>query len=431
LKSTIKASEGLIREIEIEVPTETVDATFAEIYHRYRKEAKIPGFRPGKAPLAMIKSRFRDAIYDDVLEELIRNSYPQAIKELELDVISRPTIPKYELEEGNPLKYIAKIEVMPVIEKIICDGFELPVIEVEVTDDDVKTVIEYLRKKHSEIRPVDRPASDTDVLEADLIKLEDPSNILKGNEFKGNEVDLSSPTTVKEFREALIGIKTGEDREVTVNYPSDYSDDHFAGKMLKYRCRVTAVKERILPPEDDAFAKQVGAETYLELRLKIREDLKKQKQSDQDKWKRSELTRQFLAKNPVTIPEVMLEDYLNRVVEDHKKNYKDSDEKKVREQYRPMGINWISWNLLMNRLAELEKIEVLPIDTENWIKRFAENYRMEIDKAREALAKSGRIQEIRESILEDKIFDFLFSKVTYKPMPAEPSKPAGDENEDI
>jgi len=111
------------------------------------------------------------------------------------------------------------------------------------------------------------------------------------------------------------------------------------------------------------------------------------------------------------------------VVKDQEENYRKFDEAKIREEYRPTAIRFITWNLLFHRLAELEKIEVLPIDTENWIKRFAENYRMEIDKAKEVLAKSNRIPEIRESLLEDKVFDFFMSKVTYLPV----EKPAEQE----
>jgi trigger factor len=426
-------SEGLVREIEIEIPAEVVDAAFAETYHKYSKEAKIPGFRPGKAPLSVIKSRFNDAIRDDVLNDLIRQSYPAAVKEQNLAVASMPTIPTFELKEGLPLKYIARLEVMPVIDSVVCDGLELPKIEIEVKDSEVDSVVEYLQKKHSELRPVNRAATASDILIADLVKLEDPDNILKGDEFKGNEIDLASPMTVKEFRETLVGIKAGEERELTVNYPTDYSDDRFAGKSLKYICRVSEVKERILPEMTDAFAKQTGGvETVLELRLKIREDLKKQKESDYDKAKRNDLMRQILEKNMFLIPESMITDYLDAVVKDHKKNYENVEEKQVREQYRPMAVNWIRWQLLINRLAEMEKIEVSPIDTENWIKRFAENYRMEIDKAKEVLSKSGRIQEIRDSILEDKIFDFLFQKVTYRSMPASaPEAETKDEKNNI
>ena len=417
MKSTIKSSDGLVREIEIEVPADLVDSAFAEAYHKYRSEGKIKGFRPGKAPLTVIKSKFGDAIHDDVLQELISKSYPEAIREHKLDVASHPSFPSLDLKEGNSLVYIAKVEVMPEIEKIDYDGLKLPQIEFEVKDDEVDMVVEYLRKKNAELRPVERAAEKEDSLVIDLEKLEDVNKVLDRDKFEDFEVDLGSKHTVTEFREALIGANKGDDREVQVSYADDYADEKFAGKSIKYKCHVKEIKEHILPEPNDAFAKQLGeTETFLELRLKIRDDLKKQKELEQRKHNQDEIRRQLLEKNKVDLPDSMVKNYLESLAEDMKKNNQPFEEDKLEEQYRPLAETSLGWSMLMNRLAEDEKIEVLPSDTENWIKRFAESYKMEPDKAKEMLAQTGRIQEIREKILEDKIFEFLTSKATFEPV---------------
>jgi len=416
LKSFIKHSEGLVRELEVEVPADKVDATFAEYYHKYRKDIRIPGFRPGKAPLTIIKSKFQDSITEDVLDELIRSTFEQAIKDNSLDVASRPTFPNHELKEGTPLKYTIRLEVMPQIDSVDYSGLSLPESKMEVEDSEVNDLVEHLRKRNADIRPVNRPAKSDDILKLNMKKLEDPGNVLQKDEFNDVEIDLSSELTMKDFRDGLTGATAGDDREITINYPSDYSDERFAGKMLKYYCHILSVSERVLPEISDSFAKQMGKfETMLELRLRIREDIKAQKESDQLKWKKHEITHQIVDKNPLLVPEGMIQNYLDNLMEDFKKNYKDFDEKVVREQYRPSAVNAIKWYLLSNRLAELEKIEVLPIDTENWIKAFALKYQMDDEKAKEVLSKSGRAQEIRDSILEDKIFDFLLGKVTFVP----------------
>lgn len=418
MKSEIKSADGLVREIEIEVDAETVDAAFAEAYKKYSKEAKIKGFRPGKAPMSVIKSKFGDAIRDEVLDELMEKSYPEAVKEQDLRVASAPMIPpNIELKEGSPLKYTAKVEVLPEIEKINIEGLQLPEIEVEVRDPEVDAVVDYLRKKHAEIRPVEREAKEDDIIFADLTKTDDPDNVLEGDSFSDIEIDLASDITVKEFKDSLPGIKPGEEREVSVSYPADYNNKMLAGKSLKYLCKVKEVRERVLPPENDAFAKQVDEEieTVLEMRMKIREDLKRQKEMDHSKWKSNEIQRQFLDKNQIDVPEAMIERYINGMIEDFQKQKKEIDEKTAREQYRPVAVNSIRWTILTAKLAIDENIEVLPEDTEKWIKRFADNYNMDMEKAREVLSKSGRIQEIRDSILDEKILDFLITKVTYIP----------------
>jgi len=416
LKSEIKTSNGLNREIEVEIDAATVAAAFEQIYEKYRKEAKIKGFRPGKAPLNVIKTKFREAAHDDVLQELVEDSYPKALRELELKVVSRPDFKKIELTEGNPLVYTAAVEVMPEIPNINFDGIELPQDKIEVRDSEVDAVVEYLRKKHSDLRPVDRAAEKTDIVLADLEKLDDPDNVLEGVKFEDTEIDLSSEVTVKEFTDTLPGIKAGEEREIEVSYPDDFGNQRLAGKKIKYVCRAKEIKERILPELDDAFAKTVGeTETALELKLRIREDLKKQKELDHEKWRNNEVQRQFIDKNQIDVPEAMINDYLERFIEENRKNQQELDEQAVREQYRPVAANGIRWTLLSGKIAEDEKIEVLSEDTEKWVKRFADNYNMEIDKARETLVQSGRIQEIKDSILDEKIIDFLLTKVTYLP----------------
>jgi trigger factor len=428
LKATIKSSDGLKRAIEIEIPADIVDAAFAERYHKYRKEANIKGFRPGKAPLAIIKTKFQEAIRDEVIQELVNDSYPQAIKENGLDVASPPRIPEIDLKEGAPFKYVAEVEVMPVIEKVEYADLTLPKEKIEVKDDELQTVVDYLRKKHSELRTVTRAAQSDDVLTVDLVKLDDPDKILDGDSFENNEVELSSQYTVKELREQLPGMKAGDEKEITVSYPADYSQKKFAGKTVKFKCTVKEVKERILPPMDDSFVKTIGEQgTYLELRLKIRQDLVRQKELDLEKFYHETLRDQILNKNEIPVPQAMVINYLDSMKEDFRKNRQPYDDKTFDMQYGLLAENSLRWDMLMHKLAEQEKIEVLPSDTENWIKGFAERYKMEFDKAKEVLSKSGRNQEIKETILEDKVFDFLKNRAKFVDAPApEPKKDTTD-----
>jgi trigger factor len=414
----LKLSDGLVREIEVEVPADEVDAAFSEKFNKYRKQARIKGFRPGKAPLNLIKSMFSDAVHDEVLQELVRTSYPKALEQHDLKAISQPEFPKMDLQEGRPLTYTAKFEVMPVIESINLEGLQLPDEEITVHDSEVDAVVHYLRKKHAIIRPVERPAGEDDIVVVDLQKLDDPDNILKDSEFKDTEIDLGSGITVQEFRDNLRNTKSGDQREITVNYPDDYSAELLQGKTIKYRCQVKEVRERKLPPEDDAFARTQGKDiaTMLELRLKIREDLKKQKAHDQWQWQKDQLRHQIIQKNQISIPESMISNYIESVIEELKQQKRPFDEKEVNSQYRPMAEDAIRWNLLRNYLTGKERIEVLPSDTEDWIKGFAESNNLEVGKAREFLGQTGRIQEIRDSILEEKVFKFVLPNVEYVPI---------------
>lgn len=416
MKSEIKSSEGLAREIEIEIDADTVDAAFSTAYKKYTKQSKLKGFRPGKAPLNIIKTTYGDAIKDDVLEELVKNSYPEAVKEHDLKVAAYPDVSCDDLEEGAPLKYTAKVEIMPEIENIAYEDLTLPESDAEVKDSEVDAIVEFLQKKHADVRPVERAIKKEDIIKIDIEKTADEDKVLEADKFDDVEIDLSSDLTVAEFKEHLPGLKVDEEKEVEVKYPADYNNKLLAGKAVKYLCKVKEVKERILPELSDAFASRVDENiaTMLELKLKVREDLTKQKQFDQEKWKSNEIQRQFLDINQFDVPNSMVENYLDSMMEEFKKQKKEVDENS-REQYRPMAVNGIRWSLLSHKIITDEKIEVLPEDSEKWIKRFADNYNMDMAKAKEVLSGTGRIQELRNSILDEKLIEFLLSKVKYIP----------------
>ncbi len=411
MKVEIRELDGLKREVSVHIPTEEVESELTKRFADVRANAKIDGFRPGKAPMNRIKSMFGDEVRTDVAEELIRTSYPEAIRQESLKVASFPKVLDADYIKEGGFRYTAVVEIYPEIDKVVYDSLEVTVQEVEVSDADVDEFVEGLRKRFAEFRVVERKAGDEDVVVADLKKLLDPSLVLPGDSFENQEIDLSNPTTVQEFREQLKGAKASDELDIEVNYPEDYSDSTFAGATVKYHCLVKEVKERILPEFDDAFAKRAGeVETALELRLQIREQLTLRLVDSQDRSKRSQLISQLSQQNELPIPEGLLDDYLTNVVEDFKKRQGDVDEAEIRSAYRDMGIRTIQWNLLHTQLAAQENIEVLPSDIEERIKKFADNYKMSIEKAKEALSSQGTIADIQSSILEEKVLDFLVDK---------------------
>lgn len=411
MKVEIKELDGLKREVNVQIPIEEVESELTKRFAEVRAKAKIDGFRPGKAPIARIKTLFGDEVRADVAEELIRTSYPEAIRQQSLKVASFPKVMEADYIKEGGFGYTAVVEVYPEIDKVAYDNLEVTVQEVEVSDADVDEFVEGLRKRFAEFRVVEREAGDQDIVVADLKKLLDPSLVLQSDSFENQEIDLGNPITVREFREQLKGAKASDELDIEVNYPEDYSDAAFAGATVKYHCRVKEVKERILPEFDDAFAKQTGrAETALELRLRIREQIKLRLVDGQNRSKRNQLIALVSQQNELPIPEGLLDDYLTNVVEDFKKRQGEINEAEVRKSYHDMGIRTIRWNLLYNQLVVQENIEVLPPDIEERIRKFADNYDMSVEKAKKALSSAGSIADIKSSILEEKVLDFLLDK---------------------
>ncbi|HVP07577.1 MAG TPA: trigger factor [Candidatus Acidoferrum sp.] len=411
MKVEVKQGGGLTRHLSVEVPAERVITETEKKFQEVQREATLKGFRKGKAPMNMIKSVYSAEVRADVADEIIKETLRDALSQNALKVASTPTLTDIKFTDDGGLAYTAMIEVFPELGQIRYEGLKVFSSEIVVDDKEVDDVVEYFRKRHSDLRPVEREAKAGDVVTVDLKKLSDPKLVLKVDEFPNSEVDLGNPVTVKEFREAIPGMKVGDEKEVEVIYGDDYSDARMAGAHIKYHCTVKAVKERILPEIDDAFAKQTGmAETALELKLKIRDNLRLQKADSQRKIQAREIVHQMCEFNPVLIPEGMIKEYLDWVVEDFKKTYTGVNEEEIRKDYRQTGIDSMRWDLVFHKLAEQEKLEVSASDTENWISGFAVRNNMTPEQATEALSKSGKASNLRESLLEEKVLDFLMSK---------------------
>jgi trigger factor len=422
LKIDVKQGDGLFRELSVEIPAERVVSETEKKFVEVQQKATIKGFRKGKAPMNMIKSLYSAEVKADVADEIIKDTLKAALTEKELKIASTPTLTDVKFTDDGGLAYTAKVEVFPELSKVAYDNLHVFAAEITVEDSEVNEVVEYLRKRHSELRPVDREARDGDVAFVDLKKLSDPKQVLNQDLFADSEVDLANAMTVKEFRESIPGMKIGDEKEIEVSYSADFSDERFAGATIKYLCTVKSVKERILPEVDDSFARQTGqAETALELKLRIRDSLKHQKEDTQAKVQKKEIVRQIGEQNPIPIPEGMIQEYLDWVIEDFKKNYAGIDEAQVRQNYRQVGIDSMRWDMLFHKLAEQEGLEISPADTENWISAFATRNSMTPEQANEALRQSGKINNLRESLLEEKVLDFLLGRAN-KVAPGEAKK---------
>lgn len=413
MKVNLETKEDLLRELSVEVPAEKVNELVEQKLVEKKKHAEFKGFRKGKAPMDMVKKAYEAEIRYNAAEEILKSTYPEAVKQENLKVASFPQVTKLDYNEEGDLLYTAQVEVFPEIDNVEFDGLELSENKIEVTDEEVESVVENLQKRAATIREVNRPVGDKDVVVVDIDKLEDPGNVVKSDKFENSEVDLGNKLTIKEFKEALPGMSKGDSKEIDVQYADDYPDKTFAGAKLKYKCTIKEVKEQILPELNDAFAKQSGmAETMLELKLKIRENIQAQKEEEQNRSIKSQVIDHVCLKNSIMVPKALVSEYVENVLKDFKEQYKDQkiDEEEIKKSYEPVGQTAIRWNMLMYRLAENEKIEVTPADIEDLVNKFAKNYNITPDQAKQSLQQSGQIANIRESILEDKVVDFIKSK---------------------
>ncbi|MCP4685992.1 MAG: hypothetical protein GY867_11205, partial [bacterium] len=204
MKVEVKQGEGLVRELSVEVPAETVNTEMDKLFAEARKGADLKGFRKGKAPMNMIRQIYGDKVKADVADQLLQSSLQDAVRDNELRIASKPTVTAIDFTEEGAFTYSAEIEVLPEIEKVIFDGLELKTEKIDVSDDEIDEVFEHYRRQQSELKKVDREAKDTDVVIVDLQKVKDPQMVMDQNEFTNSEIDLGNKLTVKDFREQLV-----------------------------------------------------------------------------------------------------------------------------------------------------------------------------------------------------------------------------------
>jgi trigger factor len=411
LRVSVTEEKAWKRILDIEVSQKKVKDEFDAMYEKYQTYSKIPGFRKGKAPMHLVKLRFKDAVEKEVLESLVPKAYEDAVKETDLSPISLPVVKDVEFQEGMPLKFKAEIDVKPEIEVKDYKGIEVVKKVKEITEEDIDKTINYLREDFAELHPVEREAKFYDHLIVDLVKNQEG----KDDKLENQDLFLDPHNMIKEFQEALIKVKAGDNKEIEVDYSPDFHNKKLAGKNVKYSIKVKQVKEKVLPEVNDDFAKMAGGHKDLgELKTKIKEGLTKNAERDSENHLKNELINQVVKLNFFEVPETVLNFYLDSLIEDLKKKYQKVDEAKIREEYKEIGSAHIRWDYLFHKIAEKEKIEVNKEDLEEWAKRFAQDYKMDKEKAEEFLSTPQNIKRIKENILEDKVIDFLLKNAVVK-----------------
>jgi trigger factor len=417
LSVTYQLSEGekCKRTLKVEVSQDRVQEKFDEIYHKLKSDAEIPGFRKGKAPLATIKSRFSKVAAKDVLEELVDESYADAVSQAGLDPISFPKIIDVDFGEDKPLVFTAELEVKPVITLEKYTGLTLKKPDDAVKEGEVKEMMEYLQRKNSALESVDRPAAENDFVLADLEVLADSGASVGEKEFKDVQLELTTGPVAEQFLKALTGIKVDEQKEVEIAYPADHFDKRFAGSTVKFLVRIKAVKQLNLVPLNEEFFKQFGEQVKTEddFREMVKSDIQQRKNKKSSDELREEVIKEVIDKNRFDLPDSMLERFLDNVVADYRERNKGTvDEEELRKYFRPVGIRQIRWDILMREIAEKEKIQVEQSDIDNWLQRFADNYKMTLEEARKAVTDNRRIADVKDTILEHKVIEYITSNST-------------------
>ena len=404
------------RELELEIPIEEVQKGVERVAREFARVARVPGFRPGKAPVTLIRRRFAEDIKGELLQSLVPEQIEKAVKDQKLAPITRPYIDQVEYAENKPLKFRAIFEVLPEFELGSYQGVEAEIDAVEVADADVEKVLEESRERAATFVPVEGRA----LVKGDYAQLK-----LVGTPAGGGEpltaanvmCHLGGEQTLETFTENLIGAQPGEHRRFEVNYPEEYPDQKLAGKKYAYAVEVLGIKEKKLPELNDEFAKEVSDSKALEeLREKIRQGLEDSREQRQTAAIRDAVLSKIIAAHDFPVPESLVEQQmdvrLERAVRALAAQGVDPravnvDWVVIRRQQRERATEDVKAELLLDRIATAENIEAGEEELEREIAAIAERSGESAAAVRANLTKEEALDRIKSKLRNDKTLAWL------------------------
>ncbi|MCX8090315.1 MAG: trigger factor [Verrucomicrobiae bacterium] len=409
--------------LRVEVDAQTVDQTFEAVTKEFQREIELPGFRPGKAPRDLILKRFSKEIEDEVRSKLINESFRKAVDEQKLDVIGRPDIEEIQFGRGQPLQFAATIETAPEFELPEYKGLPVRVEARSVTDADVERALDLLRDQRARFQTVERPAQMGDFVVVNYTgtsegkPLTELAPTAKGlTEQKGFWIEMRPEGFIPGFAEQLVGAKAGERRTVTVTFPADFVARDLAGRQGVYEVEIVEVKEKVLPPLDDAFAKSFDAESLEKLREGVRRDLENELKYKQSKEIRSQLLRLLLSRANFDLPESVVAQETRQVVyeivrENAQRGVsRDLIEREKDAIYAAAAGNArerVKLAFIIQRIAEKEDIKVSEMEILRRIHTLAAMYQIPPQQLLRDLQKRNALIEVYDEIAREKVLEFL------------------------
>lgn len=423
------------KNLTFEIPSDVVSEEIDRIAHDYMRQARIPGFRPGKAPAAVVKQRYREQIIYDLAHDLIPRVVGEALAERGLRPVTTPDIRDVVLEEGKPLTFVADFETMPPIEPGNYTGLTVrrppAVLEVGAVDH----ALEHMQQRAARWHAVeDRPAETGDTVLMDLTRTRRTRLLAipgedappaphpdddKPENLQNVSIEIGGKQNPPGFDENLSGTAVGDARTFTTIYPADYGVPELAGATVDYAVNIKGIRRRELPPIDDDFAKEVSdLDTLDALRARVREDLQKQAENEADHKVRHDLLHELSARLKAA-PDVLVEQELARRLEDFVRRLMEQgvDPEKAginweefRDRQRPAASETVRSTLVLDEIAHRESIQATDEDVAAEIGRFAERSGRTPTAVRATLEKEGALERIRTGIAREKTMTWLIDK---------------------
>ena len=425
----------LTREVEIEIPADDVSRSFRTVTKRYQKQARIPGFRAGKVPESLIRSRFADGIRQDVVEAILPQHFRTAIEQKGLTPVSQPQVTDLQLEDGQPLKFKAVFEVLPDFSVEGYQSVTVPKADTALTEAEFDAELNRARDAHSTMEPVteDRVlmrgdwaqiSFKGDVKDAAAEGAEQAAEPPSAQPIEGQDVmvELGGLNTLPAFNDALTGSKPGQELKFEVSYPEEFGERRLAGKTVAYDVEVKAIKKKVEPELNDEFAKELGDYEGIEdFKNKLREHLAHDKQRRVLAETKDKLVDALVKHFQFPVPESLVQNQIDTRLDRglralaaqgmRTEDMRKLDFARLREGQHPAAEAEVKASLILDKVADAEKVEVTDEDLEQELQIISLQTQEPLETLRARLTNDGSVSRIREQLRRDKTGNLLYERL--------------------
>jgi trigger factor len=408
IEITPKKTDGVERLLQISVPVETVRDAEDKAARRYATRVRLPGFRPGKAPPAMVKKKFADAIRQETLESLVQEAYKEVVEREQLKLASQPHVHDVKFGDNEPLTFELHLEVRPEVALSRTQGFRVQRNERHVTDEQVREQVDQVREQRATWTPVeDRPAPG-DMVTVVLATADETGAMPEGKQYP---LVLGAGQAIPGIEELIMEAQPGQTVERPVKWPEDFPDESQRSQTKTVRVTVQDVKRKTLPELDDAFAREVGDFDSIDaLRKAVRDDLEANAQRETESEVRQRLLDDIIGANQFDIPP----SWVAQLVDAYANAYQipEGEKERFAGEFRPMAERQVRRDLVIDTVAERESLTATEADLDDRIAETAAKRGADPGQLYASLQKAGRLKELERSITEDKVFKWLLERNT-------------------
>ena len=416
-----KKQDGVKREISVEIPAEEVTRETETIVQKYQKVARLPGFRAGHVPSSIIRQRFKEDLKSDVVEALVPRYFRKEAEKQGLIPVSQPQVTDLHIHDGEPLRFKASFEIMPEIKVEGYKELRADHPEIVVKDEEVEEALNSVREQHATFTSVEgRPLAEGDFAQASMDgRPKDTDDKTQPVHMDEVLIEIGGKNTVPEFTENLRGANAGDEKSFDVSYPEDSNDKRLAGKTFIYTVKIQAIKQKSLPELNDDFAKELGEFTSVDqVRKQIRDNMEAERKHTAEREAKDKLVTELVKRNDFEVPESLIDRQIDLRLERglralaaqgmKMEDMKKMDLPRLRAGQRDQAVQDVKSSLLLERIAEMEKIEAGEDEVNHELEALAQQTKQTPEAVRARLTQDGGLDRIRNRIRSEKTLDFLY-----------------------